>query len=282
MDSYSAEISRANPTSFVFLIDRSASMADRFMGESGKKKSVAVADAINRLLQTLVLRSAKSDGVRDYFHVGVIGYGKDVGSALAGSLVGRTLVPISAIANNPLHVEARSKKVDDGAGGVIEQTVRFPIWLEPRADGETPMCQAFSTARKWLEIFISEHPQSFPPIVMNITDGEANDGNPENYSKDLRDLTTADGPVLLFNAHLSEKGAQPICFPNSERGLPDSFAATLFRISSILPPKMHECVVREGYPAGPGARGFVFNADLVSIIQFLDMGTRAYDWSRVK
>jgi hypothetical protein len=164
----------------------------------------------------------------------------------------------------------------------VEQTFRFPVWFEPLARGDTPMCQALSTARRWLEQFILDHPESYPPLVLNITDGEANDGNPENYSKDVRELATSDGQVLMFNAHVSNQGEQPVCYPNSERELQDPFAKMLFRISSTLPPKMQECVRREGYAVSPTTRGFVFNADLVSVIQFLDMGTRAYDWSKIR
>src|SRR5262252_723481 len=97
---YTTEISRINPSCFVFLIDQSGSMQDPFgSGESTKKKADAVADAINRLLQNLVIKCAKSEGVRDYYHVGVIGYGGDmtanrVEPAFSGALAGRGLVPV--------------------------------------------------------------------------------------------------------------------------------------------------------------------------------------------
>ena len=68
------EISRTNPTCLVFLIDQSHSMDRTVGGQAGKKKAEGVADALNRLLQNLVLKCAKADGVRDYFHVGVVGY----------------------------------------------------------------------------------------------------------------------------------------------------------------------------------------------------------------
>src|SRR5262245_49605965 len=127
---YSAEISRVNPTCFLFLIDRSGSMAGP-LGGSGRRKSDSVADALNRLLQTLILRCAKSEGIRDYFHVGVIGYGAKVGYALAGPLAGRDLAPVSEVANNPRSIETRTRKVDDGAGGLIDQSFKLPIWFEP-------------------------------------------------------------------------------------------------------------------------------------------------------
>ena len=55
---YTAEISRTNPSCFLFLIDRSGSMEDKFP-DSGKAKAEGVADAINRLLQNLVIKCAK-------------------------------------------------------------------------------------------------------------------------------------------------------------------------------------------------------------------------------
>src|SRR5213082_373253 len=114
---YTAEISRSNPSCFLFLIDQSGSMDDAFgAGETQRKKADGVADAINRLIQNLVIKCAKSEGVRDYYHVGVLCYGSSVGTAFGGALAGKELVPISEIADNPARVEERTKKVDDGAG----------------------------------------------------------------------------------------------------------------------------------------------------------------------
>src|SRR5882724_9352666 len=140
---YSAEISRGNPSCLVFLIDQSGSMADTFgAGEGNQKKADGVADAINRLLQNLVIKCAKEEGIRDYFHICVIGYGARVGPAFAGALAGRQLVPISEVGNGPARVEQRNKKVPDGAGGLVDQQVRFPVWFEATANGGTPMRQA--------------------------------------------------------------------------------------------------------------------------------------------
>src|SRR5215204_6017732 len=120
---YSAEISRANPTCFLFLIDQSRSMLQGMAGAPGKTKAEAVADAINHLLYTLVLRCVWGNSVLDRFHVGVIGYGLNVAPALGGALGGRDLVPISELARNPLRVEQRPQESEDGT----VQTVRFPV-----------------------------------------------------------------------------------------------------------------------------------------------------------
>lgn len=272
---YTAEVSRSNPSCFLFLIDQSGSMGDAFASDgSTKPKAQGVADATNRILQTLVIKCAKEEGVRDYFHVAVIGYGAAVGSAFGGALAGRDLVPISEIANQPARLEERKKKTDDGAGGLVEQSIRFPIWFDPIANGATPMCLALAQAGTLLQTWVAQHPNTFPPVVINITDGEATDGEPSAAADSLKRIATADGEVLLFNLHLSSTPSAPIEFPDSEATLPDQFARLLFGMSSVLPPHIRDAVVSEGYRATDGTRGFVFNASLESVIKFLDIGTR--------
>src|SRR5919206_2785624 len=135
---YQADISRRNPGSFLFLIDQSGSMSDPFAGgDAGRSKADEVATIINRLLASLVIRCSKEDGVRDYFEVGVVGYGTRVRPALDGALDGAALVPVSRLAEHPIRVEDRQQKIPDGAGGLVEQTVKFPVWVDPRAEGGT-------------------------------------------------------------------------------------------------------------------------------------------------
>jgi hypothetical protein len=271
---YTAEISRSNPSCFLFLVDQSGSMAKPFGGEPGKIKAEGVADAINRLLQNLVLKCTKSEGIRDYFHVGLVGYGAKVGSAFAGALAGQVLVPISDIASKPIRVEERSKKTDDGAGGIIELKVKFPVWFEPTAEGKTPMCKALILARDSIGEFLKKFPGCFPPVVINITDGAATDGSPEPPATALKSLASKDGNVLLFNARLSGRHVKAIEFPDSEDGLPDDYARIMFRMSSLLPVKILSAARNEGVRVTDTSRGFVFNADLVSVIRFMDIGTK--------
>jgi hypothetical protein len=272
---YTAEISRTNPSCFILLIDQSASMQDPFGGgESARRKADGVADAINKLLQNLVIKCAKEEGVRDYYHVAVIGYGHHVSSAFAGTLSGRELVPISDIGNQPARIEERTKKVDDGAGGLVDQTIKFPIWFDAVANGGTPMCGALSRAQGMLNNWLSQHPDCFPPIVINITDGESTDGDPSDAANNIKSLQSSDGNALLFNLHLSSSRGNPVTFPSSDAGLADQYAQLLFNMSSPLPDYMRGVAQQEGFPVTEGARGFVFNADIVSVIQFLDIGTR--------
>ena len=256
---YSAEISRSNPSCFLFLLDQSSSMQDGIPlsqegggtdgapGGTGRSKAQAVSDIINKALQTLTIKCAKEEGIRSYFDVGVIGYGAQVGHVFGGALAGRELVSITEVGNSPARVEERKRKVDDGAGGILEQTVRFPVWFDPTASGGTPMNRALSLARSTLESWIGQHPNSFPPVVIHITDGESTDGDPTASADALKALATSDGNVLLFNAHFASAAVNPVEFPESESKLPtDRFAQLLFRISSPLTPFMRTCAQQDG------------------------------------
>ncbi len=271
---YTMEVSRSNPSCFLFLIDQSRSMEDPLTGEKNRNKADELATAVNRLLQNLVIKCAKADGVRDYFYIGVIGYGNQVGPAFGGGLAGKELVPISGVANSPARVEERVKRTDDGAGGIVEQLVKFPVWFDPVADGGTPMCHALNLANTIIQQWLELHPECFPPIVINITDGEATDGDPAVPAENLKQLASTDGHVLLFNVHLSSQKTPPIEFPGEEVPLPDGFAWNLFRMSSPMPDYMRNIARQEGFDISTDARGFVFNADIVSVIRFLDIGTR--------
>jgi hypothetical protein len=274
--SYKAEISRKNPGCLLFLVDQSASMEDPFGGaDSERSKAEELATILNRLIHNLSIRCAKSDAIYDYFDVGVIGYSGDAGRpAFGGALAGKELLSISDLANNPLRIEDRSKKVSDGTGGVTEQKVKFPVWFDPSCASGTPMCAALKTAGEIIKGWAVEHPNSFPPIVINLTDGESTDGNPIPDATALASLGTNDGAVLLFNAHLSSAVGAPIELPGEPDSLPDEYARQLFEMSSPLTPFMVARARELGMPVDENSRGFVFNAQPVQIIQFLDIGTR--------
>lgn len=271
---YSAQISRRNPACILFLIDQSGSMADTFPGTTTQSKAQTVADAVNRLLQNVVLRSAKADGVRDYFRVGVIGYGKGIKAGLGGKVPFDILIPVSKVGGFPLRVETRTKLVLDGESGITEQKVKFPVWFDAEASGKTPMCEALAAAGLAIKEFVGKFPNAFPPIVLNLTDGLPSDGNPQENAKLIRNLKTSDGATLLFNLLISSKPVNADYFPSDETGFSDNCSKLLFRMSSELPPSMLEAAKAEGHLVKPQARGVVINADPTAIVRFLDIGTR--------
>lgn len=271
---YSAEVSRANPTAIVLLLDQSSSMADEFGGGFGPK-AVEAARVVNRFLTELTLKCAKSEGILDYYEVGVIGYGRSVGNAFGPPLNNENLSPISKVGDFPLRLETVQKKEPDGAGGLVEVSFDMPLWVEPAADGMTPMRQAIGLAHSLLQPWVQAHPDSYPPTVLNVTDGEANDGDPVEAAELLKSLSTKDGAVLLFNCHVSANSdTREILYPASDDSLTDTFARQLYQMSSELPAAQIEAARSEGFKVGPKSRGFVFNAGLEDLTRFIDIGTR--------
>ncbi|UAY55684.1 vWA domain-containing protein [Arachidicoccus terrestris] len=272
---YTAEISRTNPSCFLFIIDQSSSMADRYR-DIRRPKADAVADVINRMLQQLVIKCAKSEGIRDYYYVGVLGYHEhSVNSALKGILAGKEFLPISEVAAAPLRMEERVRRLPDEAGGLVEMPVKFPVWLDPVADGGTPMVAAFTKANQLIEKWLRSHPNSFPPVVIHITDGESTDGPPSRQMQLLTEQRSSDGSVLLFNLHTHTGNIESLSFPGPDSNLLDPYAKLLFDNASELPEFMLNVAKREFDLKLPqGARAFVLNGSIDLIITAIEIGTR--------
>lgn len=270
---YNAEVSRKSPTAFVLLVDQSGSMSEPFGLDSRVSKAKFVSDVVNKWIDNLVIRASKNQKVRDYFDVAVIGYGGTVRSAVPTD----GLQPISAMADSPLRVEDRRMKQDDGAGGLVEVPVKFRVWVDPRAEGQTPMGAAIEAAMDILRPWVAAHPDSYPPTVINITDGQATDGDPRGVARELTQLGTADGQVLLLTCHISNLGGVPVFFPSSSAGLPDAASAAMFEMSSPLPGILLEAAAGDGFQVAAGARGFGYQADAAALIKFIEIGTRPKD-----
>jgi len=143
--SYSAEISRSRPTAILMVVDQSTSMSHRLA--SGQTKSTFLADVLNKTLYTLITNCSKADGVRDYFDIGVVAYsGGGARNGFEGALGQRSLHAVSRLAEMPLRIETRIKKVRGEEDEVLEQQVKFPIWFDPKSRGKTSMCAGLSMA----------------------------------------------------------------------------------------------------------------------------------------
>jgi hypothetical protein len=270
---YTAEISRNNPSCFLFVIDQSGSMDEKM--DIGVSKAQFVADVLNKTLYQLIIRCTKSEGVRNYFDLGVLAYGGNgVKSGFSG-LSGSILHPISEIEAKPLRVEDRSKKVPDGAGGLVDQTTKFPVWFDPTSSGGTPMTEALKRTAEELVAWCDAHPNSYPPTVIHVTDGQSTDGDPEPVADALKQISTQDGQVLAFNLHIDTSASAPVIFPSTEGALPDELSRKFFRMSSAFPPHLVGGA-KEKYPdVSNEARFFGYKAGYEGIVDFFEIGTRA-------
>jgi hypothetical protein len=273
---YSQRVDRATPSCLIFLVDQSASMYDPMAGTS-TPKSVVVAEQLNSTVMELIQRCSKShtEPPRPYFAVAVIGYRTDES---ANSVI-ETCIDVPGqqgdlawttdLAQHPLRIEDRTRHTSDGP-----LSYRMPIWVEPLNEGGTPMCAALDRAGRIAHSWVQTYPQSFPPIVINLTDGESSDGDAAVWAQRLTQLSSDDGPLLLFNIMLATGDAlSPAMFPNHPEQLSDPFARRLFSMSSQLPEFMRMAAVRQGYQAEPGARGMSMNADFRAVVSFLNVGT---------
>ena len=281
---YEQEISRARPSYFIFLLDQSGSMEDPIGGGHGKRKKESVAENLNTWIDNMIVAASGSEGVKEYMNVSVIGYCTDengepiVESALGGALAGKEQVSIRDLAENCAREEQKSRQFfDEETGEIIESPYTAKIWVEEKASYGTPMCSAFLKAHELADAWTEQHPDSFPPIVINFSDGVSTEGDPDGYAESLRSLGTEDGDLLLFNCHISMEESNAVLFPTSVEQLTvhlDPNAETLFNISSVFPDNMVEIGKSLGFDITTGARGVAFNADSVGIIKFLDMGTK--------
>lgn len=277
---YQQTFSRRTPGCIVFLVDRSDSMQQPWAG-SGMTLAQGAARAINKILLELCVKSTKEQGgpLRSYFYLGVYGYGlcpgdgrEGVESALPGGLAQRGIVPLPELADNAIAVR-EEPSVDATA-----VRSRVPVWIEPHHGHRTPMCQAMALAGGHIHHWAGAFPDSFPPIVINITDGMVTD-NPyqgadlTTWARRLSTVQTGDGPALLFNIFLSPTAGQPVWFPSPGVDLPEPGPA-LLSISSPLPEPILRNALARNIPVRPGARGFAFNADLAMLVAFLEIGTR--------
>ena len=252
--SYSAAITPKHPTCIVFLIDQSGSMGAPYAGaQAGRSKAAVLADQINALLAELTILCIQgSEQVRDFFHVAVIGYGSKVQSVFGG------LIPVSEV-----FAQARLVVIEDPRTGA---SVMSPVWIEAVADGMTPMCEALAQAQMLVEEWVSAHPKCFPPIVINFTGGEANDGDPVDKARRLTGVASADGAVLLVNAYFSSVAGAAIEFPAAPAALPvDPYALKLFEMSSVIPDAIIAMLRPYGIHFDDGARGMVFNSDDMAV-----------------
>ena len=243
----------------MFLLDRSGSMDSPYA--QGLSCAGYLARTVDRALYELAVRCSRPDGVRDYFHIACLGYGNGkVRNALPEGTGGNGWTPISRIAAAPARLE-------ELPGGGKE-----PRWIEPEAEGDTPMRAAFEEACRLAARWCDAYPRSYPPTVINISDGEPTDGDPRAAAEILSSLHTGDGELLVFNLHVGSGGAE-VAYPSDDSGL-DEHGRLLYALSSRFPPHLLARAGDSGFVVGPESRFFAYGAGAELATRFLELGTR--------
>lgn len=279
---YTRSITRNHRTAFVLLIDTSGSMSEETCYEGRTmSKAEAVASVTNALLFELIERARRDDGMRDYYDVMILGYGGDdaVVSLLPGGAESLSITELAAIPAK-LHRELLPCRLPDGTPTLRE--VAAPQWIAAQAAGQTPMCEALRRARDWVAAWCARpaHAESFPPLIFNITDGEATDCEAEELravAEQLRRIRTADGGALLINIHISSCCCRrTVFFPTAAEiaACHDRYAQLLYDCSSEMPPAFVEAIrVAKGPASLPPFRGVCFNASATDLVAMLNIGS---------
>jgi len=258
-------ITSTNPCLLVYLVDQSQSMQG-FFGNANHPKSIEVANAINDILYEVGLRCiGPSAEIKNRFEIAIVGYGKaqnSVQSAWEGQLQNRWVVSIKDIFDYPLGQENEK-----------------PIWIKPYANNDTPMTKAFENAYRLCQDWINwgNHRDCHPPVIINITDGEATDagysyGPLKEQVERIKSLSTNFGNAFVLNIHISSQAGERKLFPSSLHAS-DRFGNLLFELSSPLNENMLRIASFHGYNVQPGSKGYVFNGNASDLMNFLNIGT---------
>lgn len=279
---YTQEITRTHRTAFVIAIDQSSSMQESVVVNSRRMtKAEAVAAITNRLIDELVMRARRDDGIRNYYDIAVIGYGNEKVYPLLGETLG--FLPVNIVAERRIEHRRISYERILPSGETAVATETMPLWIEPYAAGSTPMYEMLSAVTDLVGRWCAEpqNADSFPPTVFNITDGEPTDCDSAQLRQAaarLKSAATADGDTLLVNVHISTNPAQrSIIFPRiDELGPDDKCARLLAEISSRVPEAMNDSVRRfRGDFALPPFVAMSYNASITEALAMMDIGSRS-------
>ena len=278
---YSQSITRTHRTAFVLLIDTSGSMAEDILFRGlPVSKAEAVATITNELIFELIERARRSDGVRNYYDIAILGYG---GENQVRSLLGHDeprFVAIDELAARTVEKRISTLELRLPNGSIALRDIQQPQWIKPQAMGETPMLDALRMARDLMSTWINDpaNADSFPPMIFHITDGVATDAVAEDLldvAAQIRSLRTTDGEVLLLNMHVSNQHDHGMIFPTPEEGATlRGEAALLYALSSSMPAGFRPII--ESHKTGERAttyRGMGFNASMAELITMLDIGS---------
>lgn len=273
------KFSMQHPGCVVILIDQSDSMSE--VMQLGPAKKEECAKAVNTILWELLLTCADGDDdYRDRIAVGLLGYSGEAGvrSAWEGRLEGQKLLSVSEYADLYLKIEpVKVQRKTETAGVMREVVENRPVWVRVYAGGSTPMAAALEMAARWIQDWSKRHPDSLPPVVINITDG-APDGDDWDdtraAAKAVRAVRTKWGQAVLMNCHLCASDGGSVSLPADPSRLPDTKEAKLlFELASELPAWMIEAARKKNLAPSSGARALVYNAPATFLVNLLRICT---------
>ena len=277
--SYNARITTFNRQAIVFLIDQSGSMSEPVSWREGRStKAAAVADVLNSTIGEIVARCNDYGEYKPYFDIAVLGYsGSGVASLISND---QAFASSSELAFSWIRTDETATVRVLPNGKKISTSSSNKIWIEPKADGCTPMVGAFMRAYEILSGWVSADKANdcFPPMVINITDGQATDGSHAKLvevANKLKFLSTADGNVVVMNVHISNltqhNEFSPSALKCPETG--EKYTHTLFEMSSAMPSFFEREIADLTENKKPPYRAFAYNASIDDLVRMINIGS---------
>jgi len=277
----SCQVSSESPWLFVLLVDGSHSMGADW-GSSKRSMADIVEQSVNHLLYDMALNFCVTDhqsesGIKDRIHVKILVYGQeDVVDDLLPSEDGSFTKASGDSGWVRNYSDTYSYPDPNG------MTIPIPRWLKLSPGGTTPMLGAFKEAKTVVQEHINAYPESAPPVILNISDGEPTDcGDPIDWSlleeefNEILALAKESSRPMVCNVHLGSLADQKsILFPSNQPTV-GGLESGLWKISSPVPDNIIG-MVEEEYKIGSeeGRRFFVFNSDLIHFHKFLHFSTK--------
>jgi len=275
MGQYKQKFTVATPGYIVIMLDQSSSMDQPYT--LGYTRAEYAAFSINNVIEALIMKC--DSGRKNKCAVAVYGYGNSQNQSVRLLKAGN-IAEWAAENPNPRSYR-QEKKSSDGIPYMEENIVRE--WIKPYASGETPTKEAFDKIYRDTRDWIDKNPNSFPPVVIHITDGDPNEywkdktfENTTKSAKKLQSLTTQDGELILMNVFISVDNNKKFVLPASDYEFDfNPRAKFLFDISSVLPKPMIEraSIALQDTLLQEGSRGFIFNASANDLTKLLIFGS---------
>lgn len=224
---YEIEATSMTPMLVIYLLDMSASMGS-LLGD--RRRIDIVGDALQAVFNQMVFRSTKGGTIRPRYRVALYAY---------------------------------SDKVYDVFNGIktIDQVAQMTPELTTLRTTDT--AKAFRQAKRLLEAELPKLGECPAPLVCHLTDGEYTGDDPEPVVREIRQMKTPDGPVLVENIFISDRLlSEPIediyrwpgIRPSTR--LENRYAMKLQAMSSPVPQTYRAMMLEMGYSIAENALMF--------------------------
>ena len=280
---YQQSINHIHRSAVVIAIDCSLSMLSYTHLHGSRMRKIDAATLIaNYAIDELVARATRGNEVRNYYDIAVISYSGDGVETIIGNEYGE-FIDIKPLVEHTPQPTLYTIEQQDSKGELKTTPITLHEWVKPKACGDTPMYEALISIKNLLSDWCDNphNRESFPPLVINISDGGYSDADENeilDIARDIQELSTADGSTLFVNIHLATESDNTnhclVFATDSDMISMDEEDALLYKMSSILPSELERVITElTGRKRRTLFRCFARNASICEVLAMADIGT---------